>query len=70
MTTTTGEKSTGRLLGDTHIQNFLASVNINEHDKVSNTGQLVHKLDSSKPNTAAFLPLFFERADQCVGKYK
>ena len=23
-----------------------------------NTGQLVHKLDSSKPYTAAFLPLF------------
>ena len=31
-----------------------------------NTDQLVHKLDSSKPNTAAFLPLFFDRADQCL----
>ena len=33
---------------------------------VLDTGQLVYKLDSSKPNTAAFLPLFFERADQCL----
>ena len=32
--------------------------NNNEFFFFQNTGQLVHKLDSSKPYTAAFLPLF------------
>ena len=38
-----------RLLGDTHIQNFagVASVNINEHDKVYDTGQLVFSFPST-----------------------
>ena len=34
------------------------------NDFFYHSDQLIQKLDSSKP-TAAFLPLLFERADQC-----